>query len=271
MTASSRTARRLASAFDERIGQLAGRLDTFGQVATVENVHDLRTALRRYQATERLLPKKMRNSHVHRDFMRTSKEVFRSTTPVRDLDVIARRLEGATDPGVVALASSLKQGRIALVRTARAAAKSLLGREPPSVHRSDLSEKRCRRRGGKVEAGLKALARKELEETLSSERNQAAHHRLRKTCKELRYTLEVTNPDGGAGEIDRLERFQELLGAIHDLDISDAFFRGRRLPGIATLLAENAKKRHRLYVAFCDFARAGGIYPSEERRETQDA
>jgi CHAD domain-containing protein len=105
-----------------------------------------------------------------------------------------------------------------------------------------------------------ALAGKELRETFSDERNQAALHRLRKTCKQLRYTLEVGTPGAEeAAPIPTLEEFQEALGAIHDLDIAIGFLSHRKPgPGITDMIRADSGKRHDLYADFCAAARERG-------------
>lgn len=229
-------------------------------MATGENVHDLRTAIRRYEAAERLLPGKIRRSSTHREFAEMCKSVFRSTTRIRDLDVVLRRVRQESSPHALTLAEGLSEGRPVLVRSSRNAARSLLAASLPSIHHSDLSERRCRRRARRVEERIKVLASKELQETLSDERDQTSLHRLRKTCKELRYTLEVTTPGAEeAASIHKLEELQEALGAIHDLDIAGAFLSHKRAgPGIADLIRADSRKRHDLYAAFCAAAIRGG-------------
>jgi CHAD domain-containing protein len=68
-------------------------------------------------------------------------------------------------------------------------------------------------------------------QALSSEKPEELHT-FRIAAKRLRYTIELTDPDGAAEHIARLKELQEILG-----NMNDAFVAERYLMGLPTLSA----------------------------------
>ena len=96
--------------------------------------------------------------------------------------------------------------------------------------------------------------------TASVEGLSGVQHRLRISCKELRYSLEMVRWRMGEGVMPRLRtlrRAQDVLGELHDLDLLLAYLagHGRRAgradrPACGRLIGEVGEKRRAVFLTF---------------------
>jgi CHAD domain-containing protein len=250
---------RVASEFEKRVDEVTKRLRKFRVEPNAANIHDLRTAIRRFEAAEGVLPKKHRRSRVHREFKAGSMNVFKHTTKVRDLDVVIDRLTGeAKDDRLLRIVDDLAEERAIRVRSCRAVAGSLLKAKDPVVLPSSLSGRELRKRITKTVSRLGGLIEGEAKTVLGDETDEATLHRMRKHCKELRYTLEIAGTDQGETQLMAiLEKFKDELGAIHDEDTIIAYLRQQRgHPSVRRVLEAELRKRHDNYLSFCQSCRS---------------
>jgi CHAD domain-containing protein len=59
---------------------------------TVESIHDVRTSIRRLDASFKLLPKKIRDSYDIRNYHGQYRQLFKINSEIRDIDIIYCRL-----------------------------------------------------------------------------------------------------------------------------------------------------------------------------------
>jgi len=69
------------------------RLDDYIKDSNENNIHDIRTAVRRLGASYRSLPKNIRRKNEISKYMRTSKRLFKINSQVRDCDIICEKLQ----------------------------------------------------------------------------------------------------------------------------------------------------------------------------------
>jgi CHAD domain-containing protein len=244
-----------ASIFGERVGGVTKRLKKFRADPSAANIHDLRTAIRRFEAAEAVVTNKLRRSGAHREFRAGCKNVFKLTTKVRDSDVMTDRLTGeARNDRLLRLIDDLAQERAIHVRSSRAAAGSLLKAKEPVVLPSSVSGRRLNNKVRKVVGKLSDLIDDEVKTVLGDETDEATLHRLRKHCKQLRYVVEFAETDrGNASLLGILEELQDELGAIHDEDLMITYLRQLRgHPAVRRVLEEELRRRHEGYLSFCE-------------------
>ncbi len=210
-----------------------------------KNIRGVRTALRRLDATFSLLPKKMRKKN--RLKMEKYREFFKANSKMRDYDMISSRLTALHASNV---GDALKRKRKAELARALRLAKSLKRAAPMKVYgiQDDKLGSRIDRLTGKLAGIIKEL----LPVVLSDSSKVKELHRLRKDCKKLRYILEAASADSKreyakAIRGKDLEEVQDLLGAVHDSDVTIEYLNSIKNSQLAKKEAANRKQ---LYLAF---------------------
>jgi CHAD domain-containing protein len=210
-----------------------------------DQVHDLRVAVRRIQATRRLLPKDLREYPDSKRFDLALKSTIRATSQLRDLDTLIETLGTQTVPAETRI--SLQNQRSDLAATVRGATVSLAESPSPRLPSTQIRgrriSKRLRnriRRQGRIAAAL-------VQEVVSDESKVAELHSLRKEVKKLRYLLELA--DKGSPEAALLTEWQESLGAIHDLDVAIVYLQAKG-PEYTKTVRNMQRIRHTRYLEF---------------------
>jgi CHAD domain-containing protein len=207
-----------------------------------ENVHGMRTSLRRLEAAFSLMPKKARRKN--RRQICAYKEFFSANSRVRDCDIMRARIVARGGAGP-ALLAGLEKKRKARLKRALALGWALA--KMPEL--ADLSKKidkeELAARTDKVVRRLIARAERHRDAAVRDERAKEELHELRKDLKKLRYVLEIVpsrllaDPhrerlarliEAGAARRaslePRLKELQDLIGTIHDIDITVNYLRG---------------------------------------------
>ena len=133
------------------------------------------------------------------------------------------------------------------------AARSL---QAPKVRAGDLSNLKLRNRFDKIVFRLTSKIAKALPIVLMSPSNIEELHVMRIDCKRLRYTLELNMTKKTPKLLGILESWQELLGSIHDNDITiDYLRRSERLPQVQNVFEDETMLRADSYKKFGLIAR----------------
>jgi CHAD domain-containing protein len=190
----------------------------------VDDVHDLRVALRRCRTIVEALSE-VNPGPGWRKLKRTSRELFHALGGLRDTQlerVRVKKLGPVGDPvrkRMLPLLSRREQkqresGERALDRFDRKEWKKLTRKLPPKARFFPV---------GSVVFQRLALARLngavELYRRARKRRSSVAWHRLRIELKHFRYIVENFLPQRYEVWADDLKRMQDLLGAVHDLDV----------------------------------------------------
>ena len=78
---------------ERNIQRVSNKLDDYIKEPNEENIHDIRKAIRRLEASYRSLPsKKVRKKRVIREYAEYSKELFSINSQIRDFDIISEKL-----------------------------------------------------------------------------------------------------------------------------------------------------------------------------------
>lgn len=214
--------------FNKSTKQVRGKIQDYMIDSNEENIHDLRRNIRRFDASFRLLPKKLRKNVDAMDLKDNYKSLFRINSEIRDMDII--RSEFTQFPPNVASSypnflKGLEEVRNKKLAEARKVALSAYDLKPLKVEKAALSKKKILSRYEKVTTNYVTEIERLLPIVLSDGEKTADLHQLRKDCKKMRYILEAVNSDGtkemkqAESMIDNLEEIQNDLGAIHDCDM----------------------------------------------------
>lgn len=191
-----------------------------------KNIHNIRTSLRRLDATFSLLPKKVRRRHRGR--FEKYRQFLKASSKARDCDIIAGRISTIGDLDTADLQRKKKAELAKITKLAR-----LLKKLPPMR----LANAPDDRRIDKVVRRLLEVIAKVLPAVLADSKKVDELHRLRKNFRKLRYILEMI-PDEDRkwymrkavkpiGRNIVLKEIQALLGLIHDCDIAIDYLRSK--------------------------------------------
>jgi CHAD domain-containing protein len=189
-----------------------------------DDIHDLRTAIRRCRAMAEALSE-VNPDPGWRKLKKSTRKLFRALGELRDTQIKVewlRKLAPASDPLRKHVGPALEQRILSQKKSCdralakfdpkdwRKLSKKLSGKAqffpPESVVYQRLALTRLNEAAALYERARKG-------------RSRIAWHRLRIGLKHFRYTLENFTPKYGEPWLDSLKRMQDLLGEVHDLDV----------------------------------------------------
>jgi CHAD domain-containing protein len=224
---------------------------------TPDEIHDLRVTARRIQVMRKLLPKSVRALQTSKRFDLLLKSMLNRTSQLRDLDTLVSTLKEHSSSLPRELMVGLENQRSDAAARAKAACDVLADSPPPDVDPSEISGKKLSRR-------LRKRARKHgrataelLSEVLQDESKLEELHSLRIEVKKMRYLLEL--PGKTPPQLATVTRWQESLGAIHDLDVALRFLEERDVELKGWAVDEFRRSRHRAYLKFVGESKADSI------------
>ncbi len=235
-----------ARKFRQNAKRAGRRLEAYlAEPQNEENVHAVRTSVRRLDSTFSLLPKKVRTRYRGR--IEKYREFLRVSSRARDCDVIVGRVSTLGDLDT----TDLQRKKKAELARATRLARSLKPLQPMRLAQDD-------RRIGKVARRMIERIGKGLPAVLSHSSKVEELHRLRKDFRKLRYILETVpaadrkrhmkKAARAAGRDLELKELQALLGLIHDSDVTIEYLHGK--PGSGRILKKEIKSRKQMYQKF---------------------
>ncbi len=223
-------------------------------------MHDVRTSLRRLEASFSLLPKKQRR--VHSKHISAYKEFFRSNSRVRDCDIIRDRIGSAQGSKMTSLLARRRQSEL---RRALKLAQQIRKMKP--LKQGKIDDEELEQRFDKVARRLISRVKELLPIVISDSQEKQLLHELRKDLKKLRYILEILpdnyrkkygeklakiigKKDGKDPVAGRLQDLQDVLGSIHDADITIEYLQEIKYSG--SILDKENGIRGELYQQFVE-------------------
>ena len=195
-----------------------------------------------------MLPKGVRWSSKSRRFGAALKSIMGDTSELRDLDTLIETLELHRANLPEEFIAGLQNLRAVAAGRARVAKKLLAARPPPKLRKTDVGKKKLPRRlTGRAQKSSRLVAVL-LKKVKEDESKAKELHALRKEVKKLRYLLELA--DVAPPELPVLSRWQESLGAIHDLDVAVAFMQNSNIESRERAIGELQGVPHQNYVSF---------------------
>jgi CHAD domain-containing protein len=246
------------SRLEVNVQRVDKRLNDYLKDPNENNIHDIRTAIRRVDASFDSLPKIERNKNKIRDYITIAKHLFKINSQIRDYDIINTKLEKySADRVYTQLTESLKRRRKTKLASAIKIATSLRQLPVPYLTEDDIVEKKLRRRYNKVVRRLSERIDLNFPVVLSNMNKIVELHEMRKDCKKLRYQLELMpDQNNKTHEISEVEDIQDMLGSIHDSDTMIAYLkRVRRSKEITHILDNEITERNTKYQEFIQFCK----------------
>ncbi len=152
----SLTPKHFVTKMAENVKRLDDRLNDYIKDSNENNIHNIRTATRRLDASFISLPKKIRTKTKIRKYVTTSKQLFKVNSQVRDCDIIFEKLQKySSEPICTRLIGSLNRKRETKLASARKIALSLRDLTVPRVRENEISAKQLEARFNKVVLGLR--------------------------------------------------------------------------------------------------------------------
>jgi CHAD domain-containing protein len=81
------------TSLSENLQSVNNRVSKYLKTPNAKQIHDVRTSIRRLDATYLILPKKNRTGSSLSDYVLKCKEFFKANSEIRDLDIIYERLQ----------------------------------------------------------------------------------------------------------------------------------------------------------------------------------
>jgi CHAD domain-containing protein len=260
---------------ERNIQRVNNKLDDYIKNPDAENIHDIRKAVRRLEASYRSLPsKKVRNKRVIREYAEYSKKLFSINSQIRDFDIIGEKL--SSDKGLSqhdtmkSIERSLSKQRVTKLNEAISFALELRKLRVPELAKEiKISNKRSKKRFSKVIGKFATRIEDNLPIVVNDSKKITELHEMRKDCKKLRYLLELLPENNDKDQrsekdnyvsvlMEKLENVQDFLGVIHDYDMIVAYLnrrksRGTRSTLIPSILAKISQERQNKYEEFVKF------------------
>ena len=252
---------------EENIQRVDNRIKNYLTDPNKDNIHDIRTAIRKLDASFRSLPKKVRKKNRVSNYITVNKRLFKINSEIRDYDIIYGKLEKySSDSIYTELTRPLQERREKGIVKARNIALSLKDLQLPKINEDDIPTKKVQQRFNKIVARFSDRIELNFPIVLTNSKKIGELHEMRKNCKKLRYLLELL-PDQDKEiqkTITELEDIQDILGSIHDDDITIAYLKSIRNPKAAHhILDDEIAERNHKYEEFIQFCKANLSNPKE--------
>ena len=268
----------------QNIKKVYTKLDKYLENPTEDNIHHMRTSLRRLQATYQSSPKQIRKKKKIKEFASVGKRLFKINSNIRDIDIILEKLakEGKmSEQQLEHYENPLVQDRKNQLEEARTIAIDLKGIVVPSLYDKNKTDKNFERnsikRVAKISRKLKNRIEMRIPIVMGDDSKITELHELRKDSKKLRYLIElvINKEDDDTSNrninndtnvlidnnnhkiLEHLEKIQGILGDIHDYDIVLDYLKQHRAsnnPLIIDTITNIMKERD---VKFNDFVNYG--------------
>jgi CHAD domain-containing protein len=250
----------------ENMQKVDNRVNNYLADPNEDNIHGIRTAIRKLDASFRSLPKKVRKRTRVSNYITASKRLFKINSQIRDYDIIYGKLKKYSSDSIYAeLTRSLEKRRDTKIRKARNVALSLKDKSP-KIDEENIPGKKLQQRFNNIVGRFSDRIELNFPIVLTNSKKVGELHEMRKDCKKLRYLLELL-PDQNK-EIQRmiteLEEIQDMLGSIHDEDITIAYLKRIRNPrAVHYILDDEIEERNHKYEEFIQFCKGNLSNPKE--------
>lgn len=237
--------------FQEKQHDSRKRLEDYLNDQGEKQIHDLRTSIRRLEATYLIFPNSFKRKKTD-NFVSAYKSLFRKNSTLRDFDIIIKKL---LTNGLTEESDPIKY----LIRQKEKKIKEIL-KEAKTVSKLKIpqfkngnSEKII----PKYERTIFSLTQKiqdYIPVVASDESKIDELHLMRKAAKKLRYILEIEPSDSYHHMINSMKLLQKILGNIHDCDIIINFLKNhsKKFPELKSLILKEEEIRSQIYKKLSD-------------------
>ncbi len=241
----------------ENLQTVSNRINKYLKKSNAKQIHDVRTSIRRLDATFSTLPKKYRNGSALSDYVLQCKELFKINSEIRDFDIITELIgKNNTEHGSRnSLVLNFENRRAQKLENAKVIAMGLRKLPLPRVKKKSVPKAKLTKRFNKLISKLGGRIQLNLPLVTTDPDKVAELHELRKDCKKLRYLLELVSHDNSSGNIiskmeEELQNMQDLLGAIHDCDATVVYLKRQRRQKTNEIIEDIVQERKKRYENF---------------------
>ena len=246
---------------NENLQRVNNRVNKYLKTPNSQQIHDVRTAIRRLDATFMLLPKNNRSHSSLSDYLLKCKEFFKVNSEIRDLDIIYEKLQRyPANTQKNNLLESLKATRGIKLQHAKTIARSLKRIDTSKiVDKIGVTERELAKRHSKIVSNLISTIQATFPIVITNSIKLEELHDLRIACKKLRYLMELIPDENNKMMKIRksLQKLQDVLGAIHDYDFTIEYLNslGQQSLEIQEIIAIEKEQRSVKYDEFIRFCR----------------
>ena len=238
----------LVKGYAERTGAVLKIAADLPDRPSPDEIHDLRVAARRIRVMRGLMPRSIRVSPDSKRLDLALRSVLKSTSQLRDMDTLVDTLKSHKGNLPAGLLVRLENQRSDFALRAKATIGALTEVQVPELDASKLRGKPLSRRFRKRVQKHSKNASSLLTQVLNDESKLVDLHSLRKEVKKMRYLLELAAKT--QARLASLAKWQDSLGAIHDLDVAIAYLKGVGAGTGRGAIPELQRARHSNYLAF---------------------
>ena len=265
----------------QNIKRVYTKLDKYLENPTEDNIHHMRTSLRRLEATYQSSPKQIRKKKKFKEFASVGKRLFRINSNIRDIDIILEKLakegkmheqqlEHYENPLVQEKENQLEEARTIALDLRRIIVPSLYDKNKTDKNFEGNSMKRL----AKISRKLKNKIETRIPIVIGDDSKITELHELRKDSKKLRYLIELVTSKENINEntnvlidnnnhkiLEHLEKIQGMLGDIHDYDIALDYLRQYQAsnnPLITSTITNIMKVRKAKFDDFVNYGKSTG-------------
>ena len=246
---------------NENLQRVNNRVNKYLKTPNSKQIHDVRTAIRRLDATFMLLPQTHRSHSSLSDYLLKCKEFFKVNSEIRDLDIMHEKLQKyPANTQKNNLLESLKATRGAKLQHAKTIARSLKRIDTSNiVDKIGVTEKELAKRHSKIVSNLISTIQTTFPIAITNSLKLEELHDLRIACKKLRYLMELIPDENNKMMKIRknLQKLQDVLGAIHDYDFTIEYLNslGQQSLEIQEIIAIEKEQRSVKYDEFIRLCR----------------
>lgn len=263
------------------VNKVSERIDDYIKDPNEKNIHDIRTSIRRLDASFMVCPKKVQTKKLT-DYITQSKSLFKVNSEIRDFDVILEKVskEGQMDDlQFESFEKYIKQRRNKSLKKATSIAIDIRKLDVPHIniysHGYDVDkiQKNLIKRYNRVVLKFASRIKKNFPIVITDSNKLYELHELRKDSKKLRYLFELLLKDSNKkkdniskdnetdankyhnnlqiqDQIEKLKKIQDMLGNIHDYDMTIVCLRNYSKRELLSTEMNLAVKRMQKYEEF---------------------
>ena len=270
----------------QNIKRVYTKLDKYLENPTEDNIHHMRTSLRRLEATYQSSHKQIRKKKKFKEFASVGKRLFRINSNIRDIDIILEKLaregkmheqqlEHYENPLVQEKENQLEEARTIALDLRRIVVPSLYDKNKTDKNFEGNSMKRL----AKISRKLKNKIETRIPIVIGDDSKITELHELRKDSKKLRYLIElvINKEENDTSKrninddmdvlidnnyqkiLEHLEKIQGMLGDIHDYDIALDYLRQHQAsnnPLITSTITNIMKVRKAKFDDFVNYCKS---------------
>jgi len=245
--------------FHENIQKVSNRINKYLKDPKAKNIHDIRTSIRRLNASFSTLPKKYRTGSSMSTYILSCKELFKVNSEIRDLDIIYEKLQKyPPNDNRNKIIDTLKETRVTKLEYAKNIALALNNTDASKLlDQIKVTQKELEKRYNMIVANLISKIETYFPIVITDSSRVEELHDLRKACKKLRYMLELLPIENKkALEMRKtLQKIQDILGIIHDYDFTINYLELNEQPSneVREIINNEMQERKLNYERFIKF------------------